>query len=119
MTKRYYAVIQLGHAIFGVGDSKKSAIEEAKYWVDEPETLEDDIAPSADAVDGDLIIAECSQSLHDAVNQQGGDVLFEERDGVYQLTSEMIQYASGLWRWAYAKEGEAIDCPRTGFRRIV
>lgn len=88
MTKRYYAVIQLGHAIFGVGDSKKSAIEEAKYWVDEPETLEDDIAPSADAVDGDLIIAECSQSLHDAVNQQGGDVLFEERDGVYQLASE-------------------------------
>ena len=38
---------------------------------------------------------------------------------IENLPVVMIQYASGLWRWAYAKEGEAIDCPRTGFRRIV
>ena len=106
MTKRYYAVIQLGHAIFGVGDSKKSAIEEAKYWVDEPETLEDDIAPSADAVDGDLIIAECSQSLHDTVNQQGGDVLFEERDGVYRLSAKAAWVAKNTKAAAEADNAE-------------
>jgi len=88
MTKRYYAVIQLGYAVFGVGDSKEAALEAAKEWVDEPDSVENDIVPSADAVNGDLIVAECSQALHDVVTKQGGDVMFEEHDGVYQLASE-------------------------------
>lgn len=79
----YFAVIQTGQAVFGVGTTKEEAITEAKEWADSVKLVEEH-----EAVDGDMILVECSETLCNEVNENGGDVVYEEIDGVYCLESE-------------------------------
>ena len=79
----HHAVIQIGHAIFGVGETEADAIEDAREWVDDGDNLEDALAVPHAAVVGDMIVVECSKALHDKVKADG-TVLYEElgRDAI-------------------------------------
>ena len=76
------AIIQLGYAVFGTGATESEAIADAKQWVDEPEGLEEALIALSQAVDGDLVLVECTETLHEMVQEHGGDVLFGIFDGV-------------------------------------
>ena len=80
-----YAVIQLGYAIFGTGQTEAEALADARQWVDNPATLDTDIVPVAQAMDGDLVCIECTQKLHDLVQEHGGDVVYEIRDKIAHI----------------------------------
>jgi len=82
----FYAVIQLGYLVFGVGSSAEEAIADAKQWVDGDLELIDERS----AVDGDLIVVECTKALHDEVEERGGDVVYEVlNNGLFGLASEV------------------------------
>lgn len=81
MKDTYYAVIQVGYPVFGVGKTADEATKEAEEWA---ESL--DLVDEHEAVDGDMVLVECSKALHDAVQQMGGDVIYEiDDDGLYDL----------------------------------
>lgn len=72
----HYAVIQTGYCIFGTGVTEDDALENAREWVDDAENLESQIVDNYQAVDGDLIVVECTEALHDLV-QESGTCTFE------------------------------------------
>jgi len=82
----YYAVIQLGYPVFGVGTSEEEAIADAKQWVDGDLELTDERS----AVDGDMVLVECTKALHNEVQENGGDVEYEALgNGLFGLADEV------------------------------
>lgn len=67
-----YAVIQHGHAVYGVGSTRDAAIREAAKWLkgglQEAETAAE---PIGSLVFGKLYVMPCSKALHDAVAVAG------------------------------------------------
>ena len=59
-----FAVYQVGCAIFGVGPTVEAAIEDAKQWVSDPETLEDALADGRRDVHGAMCVAPCTDALY-------------------------------------------------------
>ena len=85
----WFAVYQDGFAIFGTGATEEAAIDDAKQWVDEPDTLKSDIE-SARGFHGDMKIIRISQSLKEDVEKRGGDILIiKDDDEVYRSEEEM------------------------------
>ena len=68
----YYAVMQLGYVIYGVGETPDQAIEDAMEWADDI-----DITPFHEAAHGDMVVVEITAALYNAVNEIGGDICFE------------------------------------------
>ena len=85
----YYAVIQLGYAIIGVGKTKEEAITDANAWSD------NDFVSLPDYVDGvsdnEIVIAEITKELYNHVEKSGGDVLYDydEGKGAFVLDNEI------------------------------
>ena len=77
-----YAVIQLGAAIFGIGETDQEALADAAQWLDDGFEIVD----SCNAKEGELICEPCTERLADAVEQVGCDIKFCVNDnGVYDL----------------------------------
>ena len=77
-----FAVVQVGYAVFGTGDSKDSAISDAHEWADFKDS---DIVEWYDANDGDMVVVQASRRLCDKVKAVGGNVMFDIVDGVADL----------------------------------
>ncbi len=83
----FYAVYQYGYAIHGVGKTKEETIENAKEWVDNQDTLEEDLKDRPN--DGDLTMITISEAVKVEVDEYGGDVAIQEdEDGIYRLPRE-------------------------------
>lgn len=72
-----YAVIQHGTAIYGIGYTRNSAIEDSRQWVDNPDEIQDEIVDYYNANYGDMICIECSEALAWKVKDIGGAIDFE------------------------------------------
>ena len=93
-TVTYYALIQIGHCIMGVGASEQDARDDAAQWMDggeeEAEKVENFSSTQAmrhSCNDGDLAIVPCTLALFEKV-QTSGTCTFEEKDGVICLPEE-------------------------------
>lgn len=60
--KVFYAVYQEGGPIYGTGSSIQAAMTDAEQWTDN--------------LDG-LLTIECSEELHNAVQNDGGDIIYD------------------------------------------
>ena len=89
MSNKYYAVYQAGHAVYGVGKTPAEAIEDAREWVDNGETLESELVERSRANDGDMVVEECSEALFNEVQESGGDIVFSEHEDIIRLDSEI------------------------------
>ena len=88
--KRYYAVIQKGGPVYGVGESIESAEACACEWVDDPEKFKIDCKRGYYTVeDGQLTVVECSKKLHDEVEKNGGDIVYEYVETLIKTESEI------------------------------
>lgn len=67
----YTAIVQYGYAVFGIGKTYESAIEDAKQFVDDPDILEDEIANGEYGHDGDMVALDCTEAYYKAVNKGG------------------------------------------------
>lgn len=82
-----YAVIQDGYAVFGTGNTKEEAINDARQWVDNPDAL-DDLKDRPSNV-GAFYITDCTEALVAEVEKHGGNIrLATKRDGTACLPSE-------------------------------
>jgi hypothetical protein len=88
---KYYAVIQHGTAIYGIGASPSQAIDDSKQWVDNPDTIEDEIVDLYQANYGDMICVPCSEKLARKVQDgpDGGAIDFEMDSGTAVLPEEV------------------------------
>jgi len=85
----WFAVYQVGFAIFGTGATEEAAVDDAKQWVDEPDNLKSEIESSR-GFHGDMKIIRISKSLKEDVEKRGGDILIiEDDDGIYRSEEEM------------------------------
>ena len=77
LDKEFYAVVQLGGAVYGLGhddiEAKFDAIDNLPQFGSIHE-LEDILVSPEDAVDGDYFVCECTQQFYDHVNLLGGNV---------------------------------------------
>lgn len=76
----YYAIYQSGHGIFGTGMGRDAALTEAAEWYEGGrEQLDADLARDADdpRVHGHIYLAECTQALHELVESDGGQVVYD------------------------------------------
>jgi len=65
-----YAIYQINHVVFGVGDTPEAAVADASEWMDsDPECVD-----VRDAVDGDLVLIPCTVELSRRVSTDGGDI---------------------------------------------
>ena len=69
MSDTYWVLYQSGYNILGVGESIEECYADAKQWLDpqDRDGLEEQDVPRHDAVDGSLIMAECSQELYNGI----------------------------------------------------
>lgn len=81
MDHTYYAVVQLGHAIFGTGATPEAALADAQQWTDEPITL----TPRHERVDGSMVLARCTARLHQYVQMHGTPTAWDDRTDVLDL----------------------------------
>lgn len=81
MTTNYFATVQTisfnSYVIFGIGTTKKEAIQDALNWVEEE-----------DGIEG-LETIPCSKMTFDYVASEGGDGDFIIDDGILKLASEL------------------------------
>lgn len=63
----HYAVVQIGYAIFGVGETPDEAQDDAREWLDDPC---DDMDEDSQII-GNLATVECTKKLHDYVVKNG------------------------------------------------
>ena len=64
-----YAVYQYGYAIFGIGNSREEAIEDARQYAEDiPDSVED---YSGQNVDGELYIIEITDDLYTEIDLNG------------------------------------------------
>ena len=109
MEETYKAVYQDGFAIFGTGATEDAAIEDAKQWVDEPDTLKSEIE-SARGFHGDMKIIRISKSLKEDVEKRGGNIpVIKDDDGIYRSEEEMTSSQTVVFRY----ENEEIECKVT------
>lgn len=77
-----YAVIQLGYAVYGVGETEEAAEQDARQWLDDG--LDDDLEiggpPNRSSVEGDICLVECTQALMLKVQTDGGDIRYDIND---------------------------------------
>lgn len=78
-----YAVYQIGHAIFGVGDTPDAARSDAAQWMDGGEEAARAVPMyrRRQFVSGDVVVMPCSHRLALQVEAQGGADGFVEVDG--------------------------------------
>lgn len=72
----HYALIQVGHGVYGVGRTPAEARNEAREVLDPPEKA-DETVPLSSAIAGDLAIVHCTAELAERVRSRGGDILYE------------------------------------------
>ena len=84
----YYAVIQLGYAIIGVGETREEAITDANAWADNAFVNLPDYADGVS--DNEIVVAEITKELYNHVEKFGGDVLYDydEEKGLFVLDNE-------------------------------
>ena len=86
--KEYYAIIQDGYCIHGVGETRQGALDDANfYWNEELELS--DLSDPYNHFAGDNICVECTEELYDEVMKNGGDRLFDVIDGIAVLSEEL------------------------------
>jgi hypothetical protein len=92
-----YAVYQAGQAIWGVGDTRAEAQEDAARWLDTgtvPVIL--NAPPPSREAAGTLYLRECSDALAAHVQEHGGEVAYSVgADGVLYLTIELANPPHG------------------------
>ncbi len=73
-----FAVYQNGYTIYGTGETKADAIENAKKWMDRGLGVLEEIIIEMpqDVNDGDLCIAKCDLDLHKAFMEEDGDFTY-------------------------------------------
>jgi len=80
-----YAVLQIGHAVYGVGETPDDAVRDAAEWLEQPW----EVVPLREAVYGDLVIVPCSERFAARYEECGGDFRFEIVDGEAYLPDEL------------------------------
>lgn len=83
-----YAVVQLGHAVFGVGETQADAIRDAGAVLREFGSEDWKIVSLRAAVDGDLVVVPCTERFADEFREHGGAFTFDVRDGEARLPDE-------------------------------
>ena len=81
-----YAVIQKGFYLFGTGATPEEAIQEANQWLNHEDNVElTELETYYDLANiGELVLIEASKKLHEKVEEEGGDILYEvERNKAY------------------------------------
>lgn len=87
--RQWYAVVQYGAAVFGIGSTPDEAIGDAREWLEDgTETGEIEEYRGQSLVDGRLYLMTCSEALARSVEQGSGDVEHEMIGGVLRLASE-------------------------------
>jgi len=71
-----YALVQEGHAVFGVGRTAEEAILKATR-LGNPEKIREALVPLQQASHGDLVVAECTESLMLLADKEGVVYCFE------------------------------------------
>ena len=61
-TSSYYAVIQLGYAVFGIGFTQEEALIDAKQW-----GVQDTVDYTPDTLMGETVLIPCTADFYDAV----------------------------------------------------
>ena len=85
-----YAVYQAGFSVYGIGETTHDAITDALEWL-ERDTPPDAITAAPHVSQercGALYVRECSYALATAVQQNGGDVLYVDNNGILCLATE-------------------------------
>jgi len=81
----FFAVIQEGHAVYGVGRSPEDAIISASR-LGSPQQIEAALVDLEAAQHGDIVLAECTEKLFDQVMKFGVEWEFEyTEDGLADL----------------------------------
>jgi hypothetical protein len=71
-----YAIVQNGHAIFGVGDTPSAAYRDAKEWTDDLPAFEE--LSRTPLMDGKMFWAKITPALARQVNHGSGDIAWGE-----------------------------------------
>jgi len=87
----YYAVVQAGGPIYGVGKSKKDAIKDSMEWLDRETNPSDIIDINYDAEWGKalsydaLVCIPCTEDVYNMVIKSGGDIMYDVDNGILSL----------------------------------
>jgi hypothetical protein len=93
----HYAIVQLGHEVFGIGKTLSSARAHAVQslvWGRDTKRKATSIVNGAlryafgQSIEGDVVYAPCTKSLVDLVREEGGGIGFVWVDGGICLQSE-------------------------------
>ena len=96
-TEMTYAIVQNGHAVFGIGDTLEAAYRDAHEWTDDLPDLTD--IPGTSNTDGELFWALITPALATQVQARGGDVAWGElSDGTLCTLSEETVALAGHYR---------------------
>jgi len=87
----FFAVIQEGHGVYGVGQTKEEAISRCNR-LGTPTQISAALVPQDEALHGDILVTECTPALFNHVMACGFDSEFEyTEDGTAD-----IDHGSGL-----------------------
>lgn len=81
----HYALIQVGHAIFGVGETEDDARDNAREWLDSHDAADLDEPAN---VDGSICCVPCTKALYDRVMENGTCTFGQSRNGVFLPSEE-------------------------------
>lgn len=96
----YYAIIQEGHGVFGVGESKAEAITSARR-LGTPDQIWKALIPQDSAAHGDIIMVACTPELFHHVNVCGFESEIEySEDGVADIERVPKTYMVELEQYA-------------------
>lgn len=96
----FFAVIQEGHGVFGVGETKAEAIINS-CRLGTPEQIRAALVPQDDAQHGDILITGCTPELYHQVTNWGFEPEFEyTEDGVADIGHSPRPYSVEVEQYA-------------------
>jgi hypothetical protein len=81
----HYALIQVGHAIYGVGETEDDARDDARQWLDDADDADLD---EPVRTDGSICCVPCSQALYLHVKEFGTCTFEQSSAGVFLPSEE-------------------------------
>lgn len=81
LDKKYFAVVQLGGVVYGLGNNEQSAkLDSLEYLpeISKIEELEKLLVLSHEAEEGDYFVCECTESFFDHVQFMGGNINYSK-----------------------------------------